>query len=82
MTIDNKWKRFSVEVHFSSYGDAPAEWVYDQLMQCASGDELKQSMNDMEAILWYPFEDMPWDDLQHSIKINAQTAQRYAEVPA
>ena len=78
--IDAKWKRFSVDTHFSSYNEElAAEFIFDMLNNCTSENEWDAMIDDMDVATWYPFEHMSWDDLRDSIESTARTAQQYAE---
>ena len=79
--VSSKWKRFSVNVHLSSYDEnIPAEAVFDLLMLCASEEEWDKDIAQMDIDIWHPFENMGWEELRDSIESTAQTAQQYAEV--
>ena len=79
--LDTKWKHFSVDLHFSSYSElVTPEAVFDILTECNSEDEWDYDIIDMDVSVWYPFENMNWEDLRESLKTTAEHAQQYSEI--
>ena len=77
-----KWKRFAIELHFSSYDGAP-EALYDALMDIPEADdyrELNKLMALCDAVIWHPFEGMDAEALRSSVEAAATDAQRYEGV--
>ncbi len=77
--VKSKWKRMSVELHFSSY-EGEAEALFNTLCICGSLATFNSEIAKANAVLWYPFEDMNWVELVDSINHTAKTASLYDEV--
>lgn len=76
--LDTKWKRFSVALHFSSHDEnITPEAVFDILTACTDIEEWSFDLNDMNVVIWHPFEDMHWEDLRDSLETTAEQAQQY-----
>ena len=78
--LADKWKCMAVDLHFSEYEGSGVE-MFNLIYLCGSLESFEREVLS-KSIVWYPFENLHWMELQESVLNTARTAQQYAEVPA
>ena len=83
MTVENKWKIFSVRQCFSTeLTELQAVEVFDNLLKLDGSDEIFRYLQDHEHLIkWAPFENMPDCEFVELVEAQAKYAQMVANTP-